>query len=68
MSKILAVLAILFVSASCLTNKEIQDGVLAVKARASSAFGVTSTPTFFINGEEQRGELSIETLDGILAD
>jgi len=53
---------------ACLTNKEVQDGVLAVKARGASAFGVTSTPTFFINGEQQRGELSIETLDGILAE
>lgn len=53
---------------ACLTNKEIQDGVLAVKARASNEFGVSSTPTFFINGEEHRGELSIDEIDEILAD
>lgn len=53
---------------ACLTNKEIQDGVLAVKARGASDFGVTSTPTFFINGEMQRGELSIEDIDAVIAD
>jgi len=53
---------------ACLTNKEIQDGVLAVKNRASNEFGVSSTPTFFINGELHRGELSIDEIDEILAD
>ncbi|HET7716159.1 MAG TPA: thioredoxin domain-containing protein, partial [Bauldia sp.] len=53
---------------ACLTNKEIQDGVLAVKNRASSEFGVSSTPTFFFNGEMHRGELTIEQIDEILAD
>lgn len=53
---------------ACLTNKEVQDGVLAVKARGANDFGVTSTPTFFINGEMQRGQLSIGELDSILAD
>jgi protein-disulfide isomerase len=53
---------------ACLSNKEIQDGVLAVKTRGSNEFGVSSTPTFFINGEMKRGALSIEDLDEILAD
>ena len=53
---------------ACLTNREVQDGVLAVKARGANEFGVTSTPTFFINGEMQRGQLSIAELDSILAD
>ncbi len=53
---------------ACLSNREIQDGVLAVKTRASNDFGISSTPTFFINGEMQRGELSIEDIDGFLAD
>lgn len=53
---------------ACLSNREIQDGVLAVKTRASNDFGVSSTPTFFINGEMKRGELSIEDIDEILAD
>jgi len=53
---------------ACLTNREVQDGVLAVKNRASNEFGVTSTPTFFVNGELQRGAMSIEDFDAILAD
>lgn len=53
---------------ACLTNKELQDGVLAVKNRASNEFRVSSTPTFFINGELHRGGFSIEEFDEILAD
>jgi protein-disulfide isomerase len=53
---------------ACLTNKELQDGVLAVKNTASNEFGVSSTPTFFINGELHRGGFSIEEFDEILAD
>jgi protein-disulfide isomerase len=53
---------------ACLTNKELQDGVLAVKNAASSEFGVSSTPTFFVNGELHRGGFSIEEFDEILAD
>jgi protein-disulfide isomerase len=53
---------------ACLTNKELQDGVLAVKNRGSSEFGVSSTPTFFINGELQKGEIGIEEFEEILAD
>jgi len=53
---------------ACLTNKELQDGVLAVKNRGSSEFGVSSTPTFFINGELHKGEMGIEEIDEILAD
>lgn len=53
---------------ACLSNREIQDGVLAVKTRGSNEFGISSTPTFFINGEMQRGELSIEDIQGFLAD
>jgi protein-disulfide isomerase len=53
---------------SCLTNKEIQDGVLAVKNRGSNQFGVSSTPTFFFNGELHKGEISIGDIDEILAE
>lgn len=53
---------------ACLTNKELQDGVLAVKNRGATEFGVASTPTFFINGELHKGGMSIEDFDEILAD
>lgn len=53
---------------ACLTNKEVQDGVLAVKNRGSNEFGVSSTPTFFFNGEMHKGEISIGEIDEILAE
>lgn len=45
---------------ACLTNEEVAKGVHAVKDRAALEFGVRSTPTFFINGEELKGAQSIE--------
>ena len=37
----------------------------AVRDRAAK-MGVNSTPTFFINGQVQRGALSLEELDKLL--
>lgn len=51
---------------ACLTNQELLDGVNAVRQRGAEKFGVTSTPTFFINGQIQRGALSFENLKKIL--
>jgi protein-disulfide isomerase len=48
---------------ACLTNQEILDGVQWVKDRGSQQFGVSSTPTFFINGAKKSGALSLESLD-----
>ncbi len=45
---------------ACLTNQQLLDGINAVKDRAASEFGVTSTPTFFINGEMLRGNQPLE--------
>jgi protein-disulfide isomerase len=45
---------------ACLTNQQLLDGINAVKDRGAEAFGVTSTPTFFINGERLRGDRPIE--------
>jgi protein-disulfide isomerase len=43
-------------------NQKMLDGIVAVRARAIEKFGVSSTPTFFINGKIQRGALPIEDL------
>ncbi|GGH12146.1 disulfide bond formation protein DsbD [Alsobacter metallidurans] len=51
---------------SCLKNQQIYDAVNWVKDRGAEKMGVNSTPTFFINGQVQRGALSIEELDKIL--
>ncbi len=52
---------------SCLKNQQIYDAVNWVKDRGAEKLGVNSTPTFFINGQVQRGAITIEELDKILA-
>jgi protein-disulfide isomerase len=37
-----------------------------VKERAARDFGVTSTPTFFVNGQLHRGDMSLEAFDEAL--
>ena len=51
---------------ACLTNQQILDGVNAVRDRATSKFGVDSTPTFFFNGEKKLGEQTLEDIGKIL--
>jgi protein-disulfide isomerase len=48
---------------ACLKNQQMLDGIEAQRNRASEKFGVSSTPTFFINGRIARGGLSIEELE-----
>lgn len=50
---------------ACLTDQALLDKVTAV-ADAGKAFGVDSTPTFFINGEKKQGAMSIEQFSAIL--
>jgi protein-disulfide isomerase len=47
---------------TCLANQKLVDGLEAVRSRAAEKLGVTSTPTFFINGEKRAGALSIDDL------
>jgi len=51
---------------ACLQNQTILDGVRSVRSRASTKFGVSSTPTFFINGTKVSGDVSIEEMDKII--
>ena len=39
----------------CLKNQKIEDGIKWVRDRASEKFGVSGTPTFFINGKKFTG-------------
>jgi protein-disulfide isomerase len=48
---------------ACLQNQALFDELNAVKSRAAQEFGVSSTPTFFINGEKQSGALTLAQLD-----
>ncbi|MGQ4275282.1 thioredoxin domain-containing protein [Terrihabitans sp. B22-R8] len=47
---------------ACLSNQDLLDNVMAVRQRASEKFGVSSTPSFFINGKIRRGSMTIEEL------
>jgi protein-disulfide isomerase len=40
---------------ACLTNQKVEAGVKWVRERAAEKFGVTGTPTFFINGKKYTG-------------
>ena len=40
---------------ACLTNHQVEDGVKWVRERAAEKFGVSGTPTFFINGKKYTG-------------
>jgi protein-disulfide isomerase len=50
---------------ACLQNKALLEALDAGMQRAQS-FGVTGTPTFFVNGEKQVGALSIEEWEAII--
>ena len=50
---------------ACLTNQPLLDGVNWVKDRGSKEFGVSATPTFFINGTKYSGELTLAELDKV---
>jgi protein-disulfide isomerase len=47
---------------ACLSNQSLLDGIEKVRSQAADKFGVTSTPTFFINGKIERGALTIEQM------
>ncbi len=51
----------------CITDQKMLEKIAAERARASQKFGVSSTPTFFVNGKKQAGALSIEDLDKVIA-
>lgn len=51
---------------ACLQDQEVLDGIEDVRNRGAD-LGVSSTPTFFINGEKTAGALSLDQLDDLLA-
>ncbi|MES9273111.1 thioredoxin domain-containing protein, partial [Cutibacterium acnes] len=52
---------------ACLNNQAILDALNAVRDRATSVFGVDSTPTFFVNGRKATGsDADLEALIGTL--
>lgn len=51
----------------CLSNQEIRTGIDQVRDRAAEQFDVSSTPTFFINGEKVSGVQSVDEFDKLFA-
>lgn len=51
---------------SCLANQELLNKVNAVRERALKEFGITGTPTFFINGKKYVGSLSVAQMSSII--
>ncbi len=51
---------------ACLSDKKLYGDINATRDRASDKFHVDATPTFFINGIRQGGELNIEELSKVI--
>ena len=51
---------------SCLKDQKLYDQVNQVRDRGAQKFGVTATPTFYVNGTKVTGEVTTQTLAKIL--
>ena len=50
----------------CLTDQKLLDNITGGRTRASEVFGVSATPTFFVNGKKLDGAPTIEAFDKML--
>jgi protein-disulfide isomerase len=50
----------------CLTDQKLLDEITAGRTRASEVFGVSATPTFFINGKKLDGAPTMEKFDQMI--
>jgi protein-disulfide isomerase len=50
----------------CLTDQKLLDDIRAVRTKGANDFKVDSTPTFFINGKQYKGALSIAEMSAII--
>jgi protein-disulfide isomerase len=51
---------------TCLRNEDLYDQVNQSRARAAKAFNINSTPTFFVNGRELKGEVALVDFDKVI--
>ena len=51
---------------ACLKNQELLDKVNETRKKAAEEYGVSGTPSFFINGEKYSGPVSVEGLSGAI--
>ncbi len=50
----------------CLTNQKLLDQINAQRSRASEQFGITATPSFFINGKKLQGAPTVESFEAMI--
>jgi protein-disulfide isomerase len=50
----------------CLTDQKLLDNITAGRTRASDVFGVSATPTFFINGKKLDGAPTVANFDKMI--
>jgi protein-disulfide isomerase len=50
----------------CLTDQKLLDDITAGRTRASDVFGVSATPTFFVNGKRLQSAPTLEALDKMI--
>ncbi len=51
---------------ACLTDKALQQKIVDVQQRGETVFGVSATPTFFVNGDKYSGALSAEQMAAVI--
>lgn len=51
---------------ACLTDQKLADDVNAVMKRGATEFGVSSTPSFLINGKRYSGAMSVDQMSAII--
>jgi len=51
---------------ACFQQQSVLDGLNATRTTASEEFDVRATPTFFINGKQYAGALSVEQMSAII--
>lgn len=50
----------------CLTDQKLLDDITGTRTRASDVFGVSATPTFYINGKKLDGSPTMEKFDQMI--
>ncbi|WP_308220004.1 thioredoxin domain-containing protein [Nitratireductor sp. ZSWI3] len=51
---------------ACLTDRKLLADVRLMRNKGLEQFGITATPTFFINGMKHSGAMSIEEMSAII--
>ncbi len=51
---------------TCLSDQKLLDGINQIRDRASDVFGVSSTPSFFVDGELVRGAATLADLEKLI--